>query len=135
MQVPLAVAKGRLLPLVSVRSGRRADGYAPAGRPPGSVLVPLTQSEFDRLVSMRRRQRSGLYGTGGFLAAGIGMAKFGFVLYLGVMISLVSALMWVVATLGVMKLLPAVDIDETTATVALGRVHRRFVDAVADTAV
>ncbi len=132
VQVSLAAARNRDLPLVSVRSGRRADGYAPAGRPSGSVFLPLTQSEFDRLMSMRKRQRTGLYGIGGFVVAGMAMAKFAFILYLGVIISLVSALIWVVATLGIMKLLPAVDIDETRGTVALGRVHRRFVGAVSD---
>ncbi len=132
VEVPLAAAADRGLPAVSVRSGRRADGYAPAGRPEGAVWVPLTQSEFDRLLLMRRHRSSGRYGAAGFLVAGVGLGKFSVLLYLGVFISLVSGLMWLVATLGVMRLLPAVGVDREAGTVVLGRVHRRFAKAVAD---
>lgn len=132
VEVPLGDATDRRLPAVSVRSGRAADGYAPAGRRPTLIRVPLTQSEFDHLMALRRRQKSGLYGAFGFLAAGAAMSRFTLLLSFGVLISVVSVLMWAVATLGAIRLLPAVEVDRHHGTVALGRVHRRFVEAVAD---
>lgn len=130
VEVSLSSARDRGLPLISVHSGREADGYAPAGRPVGSILVPLTQSEFDRLMVMRSRQRSGLYGMPGFLLAGLVLGRFGALIYLGVAISIVSGLLWAVATLGIMRLLPAAEVDPSRGSVALGRVHRGFVKAV-----
>jgi len=133
VEVPLLDAKNRGLPLISVRSGRSADGYAPAGRPVGTIMVPLTQSEFDRLLLMRNRKKSGLYGMVGFLFAGVVLGRFGAMLYLGVSISLVSGLLWAVATFGIMRLLPAAEVDSARGSVALGRVHRKFVTAVEQT--
>jgi len=130
IEVPLSVARNRGLPLISVHSGRDADGYAPAGRPIGTIQVPLTQSEFDRLMLMRSRKKSGLYGMAGFLIGGIALGRFGALLYLGVAISIVSGLLWVVATLGIMRLLPAAEVDQSRGSVALGRVHPKFVKAV-----
>ncbi len=132
VEVPLAAATGVGLPPVSVHSGHRADGYAPAGRPAGVIRVPLTQSEFDRLMSMRQHQSAGLHGAVGFLVAGIGLGRFSVLLQLGVIISLVSGMMWMAATFGVMRILPTVEVNAEKGTVVLGRVHRRFVRAVAD---
>ncbi len=132
VEVKLADATARRLPPVSVRSGRPADGYAPTARRSNEILVPLTQTEFDQLMALRKRQTSARYGTIGFLVAGAAMSRFTLLLSLGVLISLVSILMWAVATLGVMRLLPAVEVDRGRGTVALGRVHRRFVQAVTD---
>jgi len=130
IEVPLSAAKNCGLPPVSVSSGRSADGFAPAGRPAGTIRVPLTQSEFDRLLAMRGRQKSGLYSMVGFLVGALALGRFGALLYLGVAISIVSGLLWVVATLGIMRLLPAVEVDQARGSVALGRVHRKFVKAV-----
>jgi len=130
VEVPLSVARNRRLPLVSVCSGRRADGYAPAGRPIGTIQVPLTQSEFDRLLMLRARQKSGMYGAAGFLVGALATARFSVLLFLGLTISLLSVAMWVVATLALMRLLPAAEVDHSRGSVALGRVHRKFVRAV-----
>ena len=66
----------------------------------------------------------------GFLVGALALGRFGALLYLGVAISIVSGLLWVVATLGIMRLLPAVEVDRARGSVALGRVHRKFVKAV-----
>jgi len=79
---------------------------------------------------LRSRQKSGLYGAVGFMVGALVMFKFSVLLYLGLLISSVSGLLWVVATLGVMRLLPAAEVDHARGSVALGRVHRKFVKAV-----
>jgi len=81
---------------------------------------------------MRWRKSSGFRGAVGFLLAAMAMSKFTILLYLGILISVISGLMWLVAAIAVTRLLPAVEIDRGRGTVSLGRVHRRFVRAVTD---
>ncbi len=79
---------------------------------------------------LRSRQKSGMYGAAGFLVGALATAKFSVLLFLGLAISLLSASMWVVATLALVRLLPAAEVDHPRNSVALGRVHRKFVKAV-----
>ena len=130
VEVELHHATGRTLPLVSVRSGERADGYAPAGKPPGTVLLPLTQQEFDRLLWLRARQRSGLVLAPVFVAFGVALARYPVLLPLGLVTAAVSLLLWAAAALAVRRLLPEVDVDEERGRVELRRVHRRFAEVV-----
>lgn len=130
VEVELVAARERRLPLVSVRSGRRADGYAPAGSPPGTVAVPLTQEEFDRLLDLRRRQRSGLALAPVFLVLGLAFARYPVLLPLGIVTAGVSLALWGAAALAVRRLLPDVRVDEARGRVELRRVHRRFAEVV-----
>ncbi len=128
--VELGSAQARRLPAVSARSGKPADGYAAAGPKALGVLVPLTQTEFDRVMYLRRRQKSAVYGGFTCLALGLAMARFPFLLPLGAVIALLSAGMWVVATLAIKAYLPGVDAGLDRGTVELSRVHKSFVEAV-----
>ncbi len=124
------LAGSRGLPAVSVRSGKSADGYAPAGPKGFGVLVPLTQAEFDRVMFLRGRQRSAIYGGVACLAMGVAMARFPILLPLGAVIALLSVALWVVATLTLKAYLPGVEVDERKGRVELTRVHKHFVTAV-----
>ena len=130
VEVELRHARERRLPLVSVRSGERADGYAPAGKPVGTVLLPLTQREFDRLLWLRARQRSGLLLAPVFVALGAALARYPVLLPLGVVTAVVSLALWGAATVAIKRLLPEVDVDEERGRVELRRVHRRFAEVV-----
>jgi len=124
------MARSRSFPLVSARSGKPADGYAKAGPKAHPVLVPLTQTEFDRVRDIRRRQRSAKYGGFACVAVGVALSRFPVILPLGVVIAVLSGALWMVAAFTVNAYLPGVDIDEERGKVELTRVHKRFVAAV-----
>ena len=132
--VDLQMARSRAFPPISAKSGKRADGYAKAGRKARAILVPLTQAEFDRVQYLRRRQRSAKLGGLVCVAVGLALARFPVILPLGIVIALVSAALWVVATLALNAYLPGIDIDEERRKVELTRVHKGFVAAVSDAA-
>ncbi len=128
--VDLGSAQARRLPAVSARSGKPAEGYAAAGPKELAVLVPLTQVEFDRVMYLRRRQKSALYGGVVCLALGVAMARFPILLPLGAVIALLSGAMWVIAALAIKAYLPGVEPGLDKGTVELSRVHKAFVAAV-----
>ncbi len=130
----LAMARSRSFPPVSAKSGRQADGYAKAGPKARSILVPLTQAEFDRAQYFRRYQRSAIRGGIACAVFGLALARFPVVLPLGIVIAILSGVLWVVATIGLNAYLPGVDIDEERGKVELSRVHKRFVAAVTEAA-
>jgi hypothetical protein len=130
VEVELERARDRRLPLVSVRSGRRADGYAPAGRPLGAVQLPLTQAEFDELLRLRSRQRSGLRLAPVFVLAGVALSRYPALLPLGLVTAFVSLLLAAVATFAIRRHLPSVSIDAGSARVTLRRVDPHFAEVV-----
>ena len=130
VEVSRAAAEQRRLPLVSVRSGKPGAGYAPAGRKPLVVAVPLTQAEFDRMQLLVRRKASALYGGVVCVVAGVAMARFPVLLPLGVAIALLSAALWAAAWLALRRLLPTVEPGPGDDTVVLRGVHRAFAAAV-----
>ena len=130
VEVELVAARERGLPLVSVRSGARADGYAPGGQPRGAVLLPLTQAEFDRLLLLRSRQRSGLRLAPVFVLLGAAFARYPVLLPLGLATGIVSLLLWAVARFAEWRMMPDVDVDRERGRVELRRVHRRFAEVV-----
>lgn len=130
-EVSLRDARDRRLPLVSVRSGRPADGYAEAGREPYVVRVPLTQDEFDRVQLLHRRRRSAIRGGVACVALGVAMARFPAMLPLGAVIGVLSAALWIAATLMLRRMLPQVEPAGPPGTVRLRGVHRGFVSALA----
>ena len=100
VEVPLSDAVNRRLPLVSVRSGRAADGYlgvpiglgpwsgscgaSPGGRRGGPVVrLPLTQREFDQVLRLRQAERSGIVNSVVFLALAVALARFPLLFPLG----------------------------------------------------
>lgn len=128
--VARAAARDRRLPPLSVRSGRPADGYAEAGRPPYVVRVPLTQAEFDRVRWLRARQRSALWGGVACVALGLAMARFAVLAPLGLLIGALSAVLWGACWLALRRFLPRVEPGPGAAEVTLRGVHRRFAGAV-----
>ena len=87
VEIDRGAAAARRLPPVSVRSGDRADGYAPAGKSDEQVLVPLTQAEFDQVQYLRRRQKSAIYlGVACFVVGGA-LSRFTLLLPLGAIIA------------------------------------------------
>lgn len=130
VRVDRALARDRGLPLVSVRSGERADGFAKAGRAPCVVRVPLTQPEFDRVQMLVRRQKSAVYGGVACVAFGAAMARFPVMLPLGLLIGVLSVLLWVACTLLLRRLLPVVEPGPGPDEFTLRGVHKAFVAAV-----
>ncbi len=132
VEVDRRVAVERRLPRVSVKSGERADGYAPAGKSGEEIFVPLTQAEFDRVKYLRRRQKSAIYGGVACFALGAALSRFAVLLPLGVIIAVLSLGLWILVTLALKRFLPGVDISPNGRRVELSRVHRGFVAAVSD---
>jgi hypothetical protein len=130
VEVDRRTAVERRLPSVSVKSGARADGYVPAGKSGEHVFVPLTQAEFDQVQYLRRRQKSAIYGGVACFVLGGALSRFTLLLPLGVIISVLSAVLWVLATLAIKRFLPGVDISPDGRQVELSRVHPDFVAAV-----
>ncbi len=130
VEVDRHAAVERRLPPVSVKSGGRADGYVPAGKSGEQVLVPLTQAEFDHVQYLRRRQKSAIYGGVACFVLGGALSRFALLLPLGAIIAVLSAVLWVLATLALKRFLPGVDISPNGRRVELSRVHRKFVAAV-----
>lgn len=130
VRVDRADAEQRRLPLVSVHSGRVGEGYAPAGRIPVVAQVPLTQCEFDRLLLLQRRQRSAIGGGVVCVVLGVAMARFPVLLPLGLVIGVLSAVLWGLAELARRRLLPRVEVGDRRDEVVLRGVHRDFVAAV-----
>lgn len=133
VRVLLADARDRHLPPVSVRSGQPADGYAPAGRKPIVMRVPLTQAEFDRSRLLERHKRSAVRRGIACTVIGVAMARFPAILPFGLVIGVVSAALWVVAHLALKRLLPTVEFGPDGHTVVLHGVHKAFVAAVSGT--
>jgi hypothetical protein len=134
VRVGLADARERRLPLVSVRSGERADGFADAGRAPYVVKVPLTQAEFDRVQLLEARRRSAIWGGVVCVAFGVAMARFPVMLPLGLAIGLLSVALWGACVLLLARLLPDVEPGPIAGQITLRGVHKRFVAAVASSA-
>jgi hypothetical protein len=130
-EVGLNDARERRLPLVSVRSGEPAEGYAKAGRPPYVVQVPLTQSEFDRVQLLETRRRSAILGGVACVALGVAMARFPVMLPLGLAIGVLSFALWGACALMLRRLLPIVEPGPKAGQVTLRGVNRRFVAALA----
>jgi hypothetical protein len=130
VQVPRGVARDRKLPLVSVRSGKPADGYAEAGSAPYVVRVPLTQSEFDQVQQLKGRQRSALWGGVACVAIGAALSKFTILLPFGLFIGVISAMLWGVCWLSLKRLLPDVEPGPGPAEFTLRGVHKDFAAAV-----
>lgn len=130
VRVGLGDARRRRLPPVSVRSGRPADGYAPAGRPPYVVRVPLTQDEFDEVLGLQQRRRSALWGGVACLALGVAMARFPVLLPLALAIAVLSAVLWALAVVALRRRLPRVVPGPGAGEVTLHGVHRDFARAL-----
>lgn len=130
VEVDRRIAVERRLPSVSVKSGERADGYAPAGKAGEHVFVPLTQAEFNHVRYLRRRQKSAIYGGVACFVLGGALSRFALLLPIGAIIAVLSGALWVLATLALKRFLPAVDISPNGKRVELSRVHRDFVAAV-----
>ncbi len=158
--VDLEVATSRRLPMVSVRSGRVADGFvtvtAPTGSlgvgwalvllgPPGwlllaltsdwfrdevAVTLPLTTGEFRRRHRIERARRDGIVGTVAGAAAGLALSRTPGLLVVGLAITAVSAALWVAASWARGALTPTVRVDTATARVEIVGVHEGFVAAV-----
>ena len=145
VEVPLADAVNRRLPLVSVRSGRAADGYlgVPVGlgfgerivwsvtqRSAGGPMVrlPLTQPEFDHVLRLRRAERSGIVNSVVFLALAAALARFPLLFPLGLLIVVLSAGLAVAARWGLARAVPTVSVRGRTVTIA--DAHPDFVTSV-----
>jgi hypothetical protein len=130
VQVDRAVARDRGLPLVSVRSGKPADGYAQTGRAPYVVRVPLTQVEFDQVQMLKNRQRSALYGGVLCVAFGVAMARFPVLLPLGLAIGVISGGLWLACWLLLRRLLPQIEPGPGADEYTLRGVHKEFAAAM-----
>jgi len=145
VRVSLSDAVDRRLPLVSVRSGRRADGYlgVPLGlglverivwsvtqRSPGCPMValPLTGKEFDRVMRLRRAERSGVVNGVVFVVLGVALARFPILFPLGLMIGGLSVLLMVTARIALHRAVPEVSSDRGVVTIS--GVHNEFVTIV-----
>lgn len=145
VSVSLSDAVDRRLPLVSVRSGAPADGYLgvpvglglveqivwsitqrSSGRP--VVQLPMTDKEFDRVMRLRRAERSGLVNTVVFVVLGVALARFPVLFPLGMMIGAVSVLLMVTARMGLRRAVPGVSSDRGVITIS--GVHNQFVTIV-----
>ncbi|RMH77382.1 MAG: hypothetical protein D6683_09085 [Actinomyces sp.] len=156
--VPLAAARDRRLPAVSVRSGRSADGYVPVAvatgslgigwvlvllGPPGWLLLaltsdwfrdevtvhlPHTEREFRRRHRVERARRDGIVGTVAGAAAGLALSRTPGLLVVGLAITCVSAALWVAASWARGALTPDLRLDGER--LILAGVHEDFVAAV-----
>jgi len=129
-RVDLADARERRLPLVSVRSGKPAHGYATAGKAPYIVRVPLTQAEFDRVQWLEAKRRSAIVGGVVCVAFGVAMARFPVMLPLGLFIGALSFALWGACVFMLRRLLPVVEPGPKAGQITLRGVDRRFVAAV-----
>ena len=130
VRVARRAARDRGLPLVSVRSGRTADGYAEAGKAPYVIRVPLTQLEFDHVHRLKARQRTAMWGGVACVAVGAAMAKFPVMGPLGLVIGVVSVALWVACRLLLRRILPVVEPGPGSDELTLRGVHKGFVAAV-----
>ncbi|MEM7141751.1 MAG: hypothetical protein AAF548_12045 [Actinomycetota bacterium] len=130
VRVTRARARDRSLPLVSVRSGEPADGFAKAGSPPYVVQVPLTQAEFDKLQDLKRRQRSALWGGVLCVAVGAALSKFAFLLPFGILIGVLSVALWGACWVAIKRLLPDVEPGPGADEFTLRGVHKGFAAAL-----
>ena len=130
VRVTRSVARDRGLPPISVRSGRPADGFAAAGRPPYVIRVPLTQQEFDQVQTLVKRRTSALYGGVVCVVFGVAMARFPVLLPLGLAIGAVSAVLWVACWAGLRRILPRVEPGPGADEFTLHGVHREFAAAM-----
>ena len=130
VRVPRAAARDRGLPLISVRSGLPAEGYAAAGRHPDVIRVPLTQAEFDRVEWLKRRQTSAVYGGVLCVAFGVAMARFPVMLPLGLVIGVLSAVLWGSCWVMLRRLLPQVEPGPKSDEFTLRGVHKEFAAAM-----
>ncbi|MEM9521015.1 MAG: hypothetical protein AAGA37_16970 [Actinomycetota bacterium] len=121
-------ARERELPRVSVKSGAPADGYAPLTVANRRILLPLTQSEFDRVADLRHRQRWAVIGGVGCLVFGMVLARFPLMIPLALAIAVLSLVLWVALWLMLRAYLPRVRVEG--ARVELSRVHPAFAAAV-----
>jgi hypothetical protein len=145
VQVSLADAADRRLPLVSVRSGQPADGYlgVPVGLGFGERIVwsvtrrstgrpvvqlPLTEPEFDQVMKLRNAERSGAINAVVFVALGLALARFPVLLPLGMAIGAVSILMVVAARFALARVVPGVDVRHGIVTIE--GAHADFVASV-----
>jgi hypothetical protein len=145
VRVSLADAVERRLPLVSVRSGRPADGYVGVplglgfverllfgvtqrsiGRP--VAQLPLTEHEFDRVMRLRRVERSGLVNTVVFGTLGLALARFPLLLPLGLVIVVSSLLLVGVARFGLARVIP--ELSANGGVVTIDGAHAGFVTSV-----
>jgi hypothetical protein len=145
VSVSLSDAVDRHLPLVSVRSGRPADGYlaVPVGlrfterigwtltwRSPGRPLVrlPLTSKEFDGVMRLRRAERSGVVNAVVFVMLGAALARVPILFLLGLMIGALSIMLIVAARIGLRRALP--EVSGHRGIVTITGVHEEFVTSV-----
>lgn len=108
-RVALTDARERRLPLVSVRSGETAEGFAKAGKPPYVVRVPLTQAEFDQVQMLQRRRQTAVWSGVACVAFAVAMARFPVMLPLGLAIGVLSAMLWGACVLMLRHVLPEVE--------------------------
>lgn len=134
VRVERSRARDRSLPLVSVSSGKPADGYAPAGKTPFVIRVPLTQTEFDRVHALRSRQKSSLYGGVVCVALGVAMARFPVLLPLGLLVGVLSAALWGACWFMLRRLVPQVEAGPKADEFTLRGVHRDFAAALRSSA-
>jgi hypothetical protein len=130
VRVGRSLARDRGLPLVSVRSGKPANGYAEAGKVPYVVRVPLTQDEFDQVQMLRTRQKTAMYGGVACAAVGAAMSKFPVLLPLGLLIAVLSAALWGACWVMLRRLLPRVEPGPKAHEITLRGVHKGFATAV-----
>ncbi len=108
VEVDRRAAVERRLPPVSVKSGAPADGYAAAGKSGEHVFVPLTQVEFNQVRYLRRRQKSAIYGGVACFVLGGALSRFTLLLPLWAVIAVLSVVLWVLASLALIRFLPLV---------------------------
>ena len=130
VRVALADARDRRLPLVSVRSGETAQGYAKAGRPPYVVRVPLTQAEFDQVQLLQRRRQTSVWSGVACVAFAVAMARFPVMLPLGLAIGVLSVALWGACVLMLRHVLPDVEPGPKAGQITLRGVHKGFAAAV-----
>ncbi len=115
---------------MSVRSGRPAEGFAPAGRAPYVIRVPLTQTEFDQVQMLKTRQKTAVFGGVVCALFGVAMARFPVMLPLGLLIGFVSAVLWGACTFMLRRLLPRVEPGPKADEFTLHGVHKAFAAAI-----
>jgi len=130
VRVPRAVARDRGLPAISVRSGKAANGYAEAGKAPYVIRVPLTQDEFDEVQQLKVRQKKAVYGGVACVALGVAMARFPVLLPLGLVIGVLSLVLWVACWMMLRRLLPQVEPGPKADEFTLRGVHKSFAEAL-----
>ena len=147
VRVSISDAIERRLPLVSVRSGRAADGYlgVPIGlgfwarlgwaisrrgtnRP--LAQLPLTQREFNRVIRLRRIELQGAISAPLFLVLGVAFARFPALAPLGLAIALVSIVTVITAHMTLQRILPEITRVGGSGDVRIEDPHESFASAV-----